>query len=40
MKEIEGIMGQDRNRYYREGLDKEYQRLVEVTEKANKRSAA
>ena len=40
MTEIEGIMGQDRNRYYREGLDKEYQRLVEVTEKANKRSAA
>ncbi len=39
-KEIELIMGQDRNRYYREGLDKEYQTLVEVTDKANKRSAA
>ena len=40
MAEIEVVMGQDRNRYYREGMDKEYQKLVEVTERANKRSAA
>ena len=39
MKEIENIMGSDRNKYYRDGLDKEYQNLVEVKQRANKRAA-
>lgn len=40
MTEIENVMKTDRNKYYREGLDKEYQRLVAIDEKASKRSAA
>lgn len=40
MTEIESIMSSDRNKYYRDGLDVEYRKLVEVEEKMNKRGIA
>lgn len=40
MAEIENVMKTDRNKYFREGLDKEYQKLSDIEERANKRNAA